>query len=382
MKQMLLAIFTALLFEATAQVTVTNATFPSAGDTLEYAVDTDPTALTSNIATPPGSNQTWNLQTLQTDQTSQVIYQPASAGLHAMSYPGAELVVIGPNTETYYDLSSTKFSAIGYAGSSAISFGTQVLAKYSPAIVERKSPLNFFDISTQSSNLSLPFAIPEALLDSLNLNLPVSPDSLRARVNTDRVELVDGWGKCQIPGGIYDVLRIKRTEYRTTGLDIHAPFIGWVDIQPFLGSGGGALSNFFVTDTLITYRFYNNLEKEDIAVATMSNDLSTATEVQFKRNETTATVDVDSPGAASIQAYPNPAVEYVRFNCANLPQGDYTLKIFNIIGKVVWKETYKLTGSKSIRIELDDFKKGTYLYSLTDGVGNIIGTKRLVILKP
>ena len=380
MKQMLLAIFTALLFEAPAQVTVTNANFPSAGDTLEYAVDTDPSALTSAIATPPGSNQTWNLLGLQTDQTSQVIYLAASAGVHAMSYPSADLVVIGPATETYYDKTSAKFASLGYAGSSPVSLGVQAIAKYSPALTERKSPLNFFDITSQTANLSLPFPIPPALLDSLNL--PISPDSLRARVKTDRLEVVDGWGKCQIPGGIYDVLRVKRTEYRTTGLDIHAPFIGWVDIQPFLGSSGGALANFFVTDTTVTYRFYNNIEKEDIAVATISNDLTTATQVQFKRNGITPTVDLDSPGAATIQAYPNPAVEWVRFNCANLPQGDYTLKIFNIIGKVVWKENYKLTGSKSIRVELDDFKKGTYLYSLADAQGNIIGTKRLVILKP
>lgn len=382
MKQMLLAIFSALFFEATAQITVTNATFPSAGDTLEYAVDTDPSGLTSTIATPPGGNQTWNLLDLQANQMTEVIYLPASAGVHAMSYPGADMVVIGPNTETYYDHNSTQFKALGYAGATPVTLGVQVLAKYNPSLVERKSPLNFFDIISQSTNLTLPFAIPAALLDSLGLNLPVNPDSLRARVDINRLEVVDGWGKCQIPGGIYDVLRVKRTEYRTTGLEVRAPFIGWVNIQPFLGANSGALANFFQTDTTVTFRFYNNLEKEEIAVATMNNDLSEVTEVQFKNNAVTASHDLDSPGAASIQAYPNPAVEWVRFNCANLPQDDYTLKIFNIIGKVVWKENYKLTGSKSIRIDLDDFKKGTYLYSLTDSQGNIIGTKRLVILKP
>ena len=380
MKQMLLAIFSALFFGASAQVTVTSATFPSAGDTLDYALDNDPNGLT--IATPPGGNQTWNLLDLQANQTLQVIYRPASAGLYAASYPGADLVVVGAATETYYDKTTAKFAVLGFAGATPVSLGTQALARYTPALVERKAPLNFFDISSQNADLVLPFAIPAALLDSLNLNLPVQPDSLRARVETNRLEVVDGWGKCQIPGGNYDVLRVKRTEYRTTGLDVHAPFIGWVDIEPFLGAGGGALAGFFRTDTLVTFRFSSNLEKEDIAVATMSNDLATVEQVQFKNNATTGFFDVDSPGAATIQAYPNPAVEWVRFNCANLPQEDYTLKIFNIIGKEVWKENYKLTGSKSIRIELDDFKKGTYLYSLTDSQGNIIGTKRLVILKP
>ncbi len=383
MKQMLLAIFTALLFEANAQITVTAATFPSAGDTLEYAVDTDPAAsLSAAIATPPGGNQTWNLLDLQADQTSQIIYQPAGAGMNAGNFPGADLVVIGAASETYYDLTSTKFKSLGFAGATQGTFGLQLLAKYSPALTERTSPLNFFDITQQSTNLSLPFAVPPGLLDSFNL--PISPDSLRTLIGTQRLDVVDGWGKCQIPGGIYDVLRVKRTEYRTTGLEVKLPFIGWVNISTFLGGGGGGggLGNFLGTDTTVTYHFLNNLEKADIAVATMNNDLSAVSQVQFKNNAITPTLELDSPGAASIQAYPNPAVEFVRFNCSNLPQGDYTLKIFNIIGKVVWKENYQLTGSKSIRIELDDFKKGTYLYSLSDNKGNIIGTKRLVILKP
>lgn len=89
-----------------------------------------------------------------------------------------------------------------------------------------------------------------------------------------------------------------------------------------------------------------------------------------------------APGAASIQAFPNPAIEWVRFDARNVPTGNYTLSIFNIIGKAVWKQNYKISGAFSVRVELDKFKKGTYLYSLMDGKGTIIGTKRLVIIKP
>ena len=375
---MLLAIFSALFFSASAQVTVTAATFPSAGDTLDYALDSDPGGLT--IATPPGGNQTWNLSDLQADETSRVIYLPASAGVHSMDYPNAELVVIGDNRETYYDKTNTQFTRLGYAGADASSFGLEVVARFSPALVERKSPLQFFDITVQTVDLSLPLAtdqIPDSLLNGIT----ITPDSIRVRINTNRLDVVDGWGKCQIPGGNYDVLRVKRTEYRTTALDVYL-LLGWVDITSLLGNGN-TLGGFLGTDTTTTFRFYNQVEKEEIAVATMSNDLATVEQVRFKNNSgTSASIEADSPGAASIQAYPNPAVEWVRFNCANLPQGDYTLKIFNIIGKVVWKENYQLNGSKSIRVELDDFKKGTYLYSLIDGQGNIIGTKRLVVLKP
>lgn len=76
-----------------------------------------------------------------------------------------------------------------------------------------------------------------------------------------------------------------------------------------------------------------------------------------------------------------PAVESVRFDCTNLAAGDYTLKIFNIIGKCVEEELYAFR-NHLFPVDLDDFKKGTYIYSLVDKQGNAVGTKRLVVLKP
>lgn len=383
---MLLALFTALCFSSSAQITITAATFPAAGDTFKIALDLNPPT-SINPATAPGGNQLWDFTGLGVSQTDEVIYQPAGAGINSMSFPGADLAVIGANGETFYNITNTvtntQFQTLGYAGADPANLGIQVLAKFSPAIIERRAPLNFFDFNAQTANLNLPFSadqLPAALL----AGLPIQPDSIRVRISTSRLEVVDGWGTCQIPGGSYPVLRQKRTDYTTTGLDVKVPFLGWIDLSSLIGGGGGGgLGNFIGTDTTLTYRFYSGTEKQEIAVATMSNDLSTVETVRFKDNATTvAAPDLDAPGAANIQAFPNPAVERVRFDCSNLPAEEYTLKIFNIIGKVVWKQNYVITGNRSITVELEDFRKGTYLYSLIDSKGNIIGTKRLVVLKP
>jgi hypothetical protein len=268
---------------------------------------------------------------------------------------------------------------MGYAGGDPANFGIQVLAKFAPAVIAQRNPVNFFDINTQTSNLNIPFsaaALPDSLFGGFNI------DSLRVRIKTDRIEAVDGWGNCNIPGGTYPVLRQKRTEYTTTNLDVKVPFLGWIDLSALI-PGGGQFGNFLGTDTTITYRFLSGTEKEEIAVATMSNDLSSVENIRFKNNMVTAVEDAkDAPGTAAIQAFPNPAIEWVRFDCKNLPSDWYTLKIFNIVGKVVWVNGYELAGNKSIRLELQNFKKGTYLYSLVDSKGNVIGTKRLVVVKP
>ncbi len=195
---------------------------------------------------------------------------------------------------------------------------------------------------------------------------------------------MNGWGTCLIPGGSYPVLRMKRTAYTTTNLDayISSPFpLGWIDVSAFLG-GGGALGQLLGTDTTTTFRFYSNTEKEEIAVATMSSDLSSVTRFAFKNTQTTAAPTINALGMAGIAAFPSPAIDWVRFDCINLPQDDYTLQIFNIIGNLVWKETHPIVGNRSIHLELENFKKGIYIYSLSNKTGQVIGTGQLVVLKP
>lgn len=384
---MLLAVFSALCFGASAQITVTSATFPVAGDTLNVAVDNAPLD-NINPATPPGGNQLWDFSALHFSQTNETVYRAANAGMNTSSFPGADLVLIGPaNSETYFNVTNNKFEIMGYSGADPAGFGLDVTVNFAPPLIDRRSPMAFFDINSQVSDLNLTFPTDQPPFDTIFANIPVNIDSLRVQVTTNRLEVVDAWGTCIIPGGQYPVLRNKRTDYTTTGIEAYVslfPGFGqWVNLSTLIGGGGGGgLGDFIGTDTTITYRFYSGTEKEEIAVATMSNDLAQVETVRFKNMGFTDAPEENAPGSANIQAHPNPAIEFVNFNCSNLPSDDYTLKIFNIVGKVVWKGNYALNGSRVIRLELDNFTKGTYLYSLSDSKGNIIGTKRLVILKP
>ena len=389
---MLLAVFSALCFHATAQITITAATFPAAGDTFRYAFDLTPPAGT-DFLTPPGGNQVWDFSNLGFEETSETVYQNASKGANFASFPGAELVVVTNTGETYFNVANNKVELMGYSGSDPANFGANVLARFNPAIIERLSPLNFFDINPQTSDLTVPLST-EDLPDSLFAGIPGADlvDSIRVRVTFQRRGVMDGWGTLKIPNlaAAVQVLREKRVEYTTTAMDAHialpAPFGGWFDLASLLGGGGGGggtLGNFLGTDTTTTYRYLSNVDKEELAVVTLGDDQSTVETVRFKNvDAVTASPEEDAPGAAGVQAFPNPAVQWVRFDCTNLPSDQYTLKIFNIVGKVVWKDNFTIAGNRSIRVELDDFKKGTYLYSLLDSKGNTIGTKRLVVLKP
>jgi Secretion system C-terminal sorting domain len=384
MKQMLLlSYFTLMLRLAVAQITITASTFPSAGDTLRYASELTPGPSVSAIITPPGGSQAWDLSSLMPGLLrDENVYQPASQGKNASRFPGAELVVIGPAGETYYNRTTTQFENMGFVGQDPAGFGINVVTRFGPALVERKAPLRFFDVLQGSSNLTLPFSVKE-LPDVIKNNIPGLVDSVRVRISIQRLSIVDAWGTLRIPGGQFPVLRERRTEYTTNGLDVKAPIVGWIPL-PTSGTGIPGLGDFLGTDTTVTYRYYNDKIKEEIAIVTLNNQQSAVRSVRYKDIKVTTSVDdvFGAPNNPAIHAYPNPAIESVRFDCMNLPASDYTLKIFNIVGRIVWKETHPMSGNKSIRVELDHFKKGTYLYSLEDGKGHIVGTKRLVVIKP
>ena len=379
MKGMLLVLFTGLYLGAFAQITVTDATFPDVGDTLRFAVDTDVSG-NSSVLTPPGGNQLWDFTDMEADSETEIAYTNAANGVYNMSFPGADLAVVNAQGESYYNNSGSTFEIVGFAGPDPTGFIGTAIANFNPALVERHTPLNFFDVNSYSSQMTIPFSA-EDIPDTLFSGAPFVPDSIRINITTNRVDLVDAWGTCFIPGGEYQVLRLKREEFVTRGMEVKVPFLNWIDVASFLPNGGN-LGGLIGSDTLNTYHFISGTEKEEIAVVSANIDWSEAEEVLFKNNETTPAFTLNAPGRAGISAFPNPAVEWVRFDCTNLPTSDYTLKIFNIVGKVVWKKTMPLSGNKSFKVELEDFKKGTYLYSLSDKGGKVVGTKRLVVLKP
>jgi len=363
-----------------AQITVTNAMFPQAGDTLYTAIDNMPTGIS---ITPSGGPQSWNFAGLQAPFTRQNIVRAASTGSAAGYFPSADVLLsLGNTGEGYFNVTSTRFELVGFSGTDPIGQGVQVQARYNPAEVYRRAPMNAFDVNQNQSALLVAFSaedLPSAILDLL----PITPDSLRIRLNSNRVDVVDAWGTLTIPGGIYDVLREKRTQYRDVRLDVKVGFFPWQDITEIViqlaGIEGIAELG---KDTIVTYNFFSNEAKEPIAIVTM-NDAGTAPEtVEYKAKEIVSNVQNTSGLKPGVYAFPNPAIVSVRFEFSNLPKGEYTLRIFNVLGEEVMKKRYYVNGSRIEKVDISQLRKGAYLYSLVNDRGKTLVTKRLVVVRP
>lgn len=361
---------------AISQITISEAYFPAAGDTLKTAFDGMPSGIVIN---PSGgsTDQHWDFSTAQ-GIPSQIIYRPASAGNASDEFPTANLVILIESAgETYYKKTATTFELVGYEGLDPANIGVNLTVQLNPTLIERRAPLNFVDFATTGTNVLLPFSadeLPGEILDQL----PITPDSIRLRIAIDRTTIVDGWGTATIPGGVYEVLREKQIEMRETLMDVKiSPLSGWLDVTnqlPF---------DFLGKDTITAYRFYTNDEKEAIANVVVDNENNNIVNtIEYKDNGVTSSIRYVSNGKPDLIAYPNPAIDDVRFDFFNLPASVYTLKIYNILGVVVWEKKYAFSGNRSEKLNLSNLRKGTYLYSLTNDTGKIISTKRLLIMRP
>jgi type IX secretion system substrate protein len=379
MKLNLLSIlFSLVTICVSAQITVTNTTFPVAGDTLKTVFDGMPVNIDIN---PAGGtiDGVWNFGNLQ-GMLRETVFRSASEGTAADEFPGANLVTsFGVAGENYYKTTDNTFSLIGYQGPDPANLGLNLSVHINPPLVEKKAPLNFTDSYSDEGAVLVPIAasdIPGGLLDSF----PIAPDSIRIRIAIERSGFVEGWGNLTIPGGSYDVLREKRVELTETRLDVKigtGPFAVWLDVTDVVGL------DFLGGDTTTTYNFYDENAKEAIAIVTVDNiDNDQVLFVEYKYNDVMTNVRYVNNGKPDILAYPNPAMEDIRLEFMNLNSGDYSVKIYNILGVEVWKNQYTVNGNRIVRIDVSNFRKGTYLYSLVNENGKTISTKRLIVMRP
>lgn len=366
-----------LVGSATAQITVSSSTLPAVGDTLRLAIDNLPQGIDPG---QPGGDKSWIYSSLQAPFVDEVIIRPPSAGQNSSAFPNATYFTNPQdNVENYYTISNGKLFNRGFAGELPVLPGIEAIARYSGSgLEERSTPLSYMDQSTHETDLRIPFST-EILPDTLLADLPIQPDSIRLSQNIRTSSVVDAWGEMALPDGFYPCLRQRNTVITTNQIEIKAGFLPWFPLPAELEIPG--LSGI---DTSLNYTFYSNLTKEPLAILAMAENGTTVNSVIFKADDRTITNAYDrNVQKADVFAYPNPAVGSVRFDMIGLPQGRYTLKLYNILGVDVWSKQYNInSNTRTVRVDLDNINRGTYLYSLINADGRVMVTKRLIVLRP
>lgn len=312
----------------TAQITIDNAVFPVVGDTLHFAFGNQPGAI-NQIFTPPGGPQAWDLSNLQPTQNWNQIMQNPATGSAQASFPGASVLYNPANSasQVYLQVTGSQVLDMGYFGLDELGLGLNLLFDKIPNLEETWAPVNLFDLRQSAANVLTAFDAPIA--PPILLNLVPTADSFRIRVTYQRVSAVDAFGTLAIPGGTFDVLRKKRTEYKSMAVDVKVAPLGWIDISTI----GGQQILPLGTDTITTFHFLNNVSKEAIAVCTLNTAQNAVTGVQYKVVSPPVGTDDVVPEEEHFSLYPNPARHSVTLRWALPEAADVRIVVSDATGR-------------------------------------------------
>lgn len=373
---------------ANAQITITNSTFPNAGDTLKTILEISPSSIDINPTT--GSTSAfWDFSNLG-GVVTELTYDSALNGTNFSFFPTANIMTNSLIGETYYTKTNNKIEYIGYMGPDPLSLGMSFPIQISPTLTERKAPLDFTDSYSDNGSALIPISIdmiPSALLDSL----PLTPDTMRILIDMERTNFVDGWGTIKIPNGTYYTLREKRVETKETRLEIGVYFFGnliWQDVTSLIPLAD------LGKDTTTNYIFYGENSKEILANVSVNNDNNDIVKtIEYKQafgdtipDTTTIITPAPTPNGIrylvynnKFQVFPNPAHNNVQFLFKNLKKANYSLKIYSTIGRVVWEKEYFIDSDRIISEDISSISKGVYSYSLLHENKTIIKSDKLIV---
>ena len=85
-----------------------------------------------------------------------------------------------------------------------------------------------------------------------------------------------------------------------------------------------------------------------------------------------------NPGERIIRTYPVPAISYINFEPIKNTTANYTLIIYNFLGRKMYE---KSNFNQKTTVSLDEFSRGVYIYHLADATGKLVESGKFQVSK-
>ena len=365
-----------------AQITLTTDYFPVPGDTLRSvrADSTSTAAAATQLQAEGGADLAWNFSGLVAARN---INEPVRANTDTL-FPNAGMVIQSDQTLSFYQSTATSFDLVGIRTDFDFLPNFPLSTAVSPARPVRRAPLNFGDSFTSVTENTVtisPDSIPEEAREEIGDVLD-GVDSVRITTISTREDVVDAWGTVRLFDNFYPVLRERRTEGVFIRIELRTLPLNWIDvtgtitlINPDLAALVGQQPE------TVTYLFWNDESKEPIIEVITDEESGQPSTLRYKRAlQSTST---QGPGAlqARVRVFPNPTRNFATFEIEGLAPGNYQLQLVNMTGKRVAIREFSPFGNQTrLNLDASELPAGLYLYSIQDGRGRRVVTKKLQVL--
>jgi len=336
-------IFTLFASQAFAQMTLTSANNPVAGDIDGYAI-----CDTNNISQGnSGANQSWSFLSLIRQDSTNINFVSASSTPYSAQFPGSNLASTNDNSNySFFTTSASNMFVNGYAGPD------QLISYTDPQLY-----------------LQYPFTYGSSFSDIFSANYIISGSSVK-RTGTTTVS-GDAWGTINLPVGSFsNSLRVKYIISTRDSANIGIPVITVTNTTSYVwfvpGRKFPVFEIVYSTISINGTEFGNNKtvnynDGSTIGISNISNEVP--------------------DGYSLSQNYPNPfnPTTNLEFGISDLEF--VSLKIFNTLGKeVATLVNEKLSaGTYKYSFDASELTSGIYFYTLK--AGEYSETKRMILVK-
>ncbi len=381
-KQLLLLSFVLISLAASAQITISNSSFPSVGDTQILHHQTS--GITGISVGNLGANIGWNFSSMQSQSTDTTLIVAVSSTPFASSFPTATLAALqtGGNIG-YLKSTATDVELIGAAASfftGGINIPTTAAHYSSPNILAKAG-------ITYQSKYNYPTAIAQTIVAPAGIAIPglthSAVDSIRLTQTSTVFSRVDGYGTVTTPKGTYACIRQKDSTISNTNIEVHVIDTVIVGLPPLrlwqsISKTNGAIA--------VSYSFKDNNSIVDITTLNMDSTSNTINNVSYREKNGVTTTPLgifNLPTPSLFTIYPNPAQSHISALIGGLPEGNYVLMVYNIYGQELLSQKCSVTSNAVMSIDLSqlNLSTGNYLMTIANSNGMKLQSQKFEVLK-
>ena len=287
------------------------------------------------------TDNVWMFLELQSATYEEFRFEKAGNGQYSYHFPQADFVMMNPDaSEVYYIKDNEKWYVIGEAS----------LKKGSiePLFIDYQIPTDgcYPTLGQSKSFYGSPFEI-------------VNVEGTKVKMRKNVIDSRAISGKLYLPEGYYEAYRVEREVAYDYDL---------------------SMADEYAAKAYQSYFFLDKVSGELLMEVRLDTDRSID---WIKYKSSAGNVPVRSRvGKNQFALYPSTSFgDNLRLDFLNFGRGDYTLEVYNIMGKKMWSRQYDIIGDTTLKENLSFLPKGTYIYALLDSDRNRIATRRLAIIK-
>lgn len=362
-----------------AQITLDSNILPKVGDRVTNTL-TNISGV--DLHTEEADNVYWNFKNIEGGREVIQEYRTIPEEYKA-TFPDATMYVDAlDGVQRFFSIEDDNLIELGLSGLALGQFvDISSGIRYNGKNIALRSSMEFGDsymdeyaINFKESSDKMPDEIKQYLVN-------FGADSVEVELGFNTMTTIDGYGVLGLPKEKLDVLRANKSSIVTPIFSAKLPFFGWTAIDLNTIPQLEQYSEFFAPRTIDLYEFYSEKYSGPTATVTLQRDSMdniTPTQILYATDQTVPTQDIKVT-QKEISVFPNPTYGNIEINLSNYPADKYYLEIYNIIGKKIQRIDFK-NDEPRLKTDLSHLQKGTYLYSIFNGKGKKLTTRRLVIM--